>query len=180
MNEYDLIYEELCERVECGELTLEEAEIINDVAYDKYVKEANIYDKIIDKHADASDRYEEKLNKITKAKTQYDPHSREYKALDKIEDRTRGKKLHHAFNPSLNIDPYNKKWSSDGANSLRYMKKDDSDHYRQYGLQRYGGFDENNHKVYNHAERKKEWMKLHGNVGQTPEERYKAGRYDFN
>ena len=64
MNEYELIYEELCERVECGELTLEEAEIINDVAYDKYVKEANIYDKIIDKHASASDRYGEKLDKI--------------------------------------------------------------------------------------------------------------------
>ena len=39
MNEYDLIYEELCERVECGELSLEDAEIINDVAYDKYVME---------------------------------------------------------------------------------------------------------------------------------------------
>ena len=39
MNEYDLIYEELCERVECGELSLEDAEIINDVAYDRYVKE---------------------------------------------------------------------------------------------------------------------------------------------
>ena len=36
---YDAIYEELCDRVENGELTIEEAELINDVAYDKYVTE---------------------------------------------------------------------------------------------------------------------------------------------
>ena len=38
-NEYEAIYEELCDRVECGELTLEDAELINDAAYDKYVTE---------------------------------------------------------------------------------------------------------------------------------------------
>ena len=42
MYEYDLILEELNERVECGELTLEEAELINDYAYDKYVIESPV------------------------------------------------------------------------------------------------------------------------------------------
>ena len=37
---YDAIYEELCERVESGELTIEEAEMINDVAAEKYLGEA--------------------------------------------------------------------------------------------------------------------------------------------
>lgn len=39
MYEYDLILEELNERVACGELTLEEAELINDYAYEAYVIE---------------------------------------------------------------------------------------------------------------------------------------------
>ena len=39
MNTYDIIFEALCDRVESGELTLEDAEIINDLAYDRYVNE---------------------------------------------------------------------------------------------------------------------------------------------
>ena len=41
MNTYDIIYEELCNRVETGELTLEDAEVINDLAYERYVSEAS-------------------------------------------------------------------------------------------------------------------------------------------
>ena len=33
---YEEIYDELCYRVECGDLTLEEAEIINERAYDSF------------------------------------------------------------------------------------------------------------------------------------------------
>ena len=40
---YEDIYEELCYRVESGELTLEEAELINDKAYDMYMSEATRY-----------------------------------------------------------------------------------------------------------------------------------------
>lgn len=36
MTRYDIIYEELQDRVNCGMLTLEDAEVINDLAYDKY------------------------------------------------------------------------------------------------------------------------------------------------
>ena len=37
---YEEIYEELCYRVECGDLTAEEAEMVNQAAYEKYVSEA--------------------------------------------------------------------------------------------------------------------------------------------
>ena len=39
MNTYDIIFEALCNRVETGELTLEDAEVINDLAYDRYFTE---------------------------------------------------------------------------------------------------------------------------------------------
>ena len=47
MTYYKEIYDELCYRVECGELTLEEAELINEKAYDKYSTfyEANLSKK---------------------------------------------------------------------------------------------------------------------------------------
>ena len=37
---YEEIYDELCYRVECGDLTLEEAEMVNQVAYEKYFGES--------------------------------------------------------------------------------------------------------------------------------------------
>ena len=42
MNTYELIYNELCNRVESSELSLEAAESINDVAYDRYVTERRL------------------------------------------------------------------------------------------------------------------------------------------
>lgn len=42
MNNYDLIYKELCERVDSGELSLDEAEVINEAAAEKYLTEEAI------------------------------------------------------------------------------------------------------------------------------------------
>ena len=42
MNNYDLIYKELCERVDSGELSLEDAEVINEAAAEKYLTEEAI------------------------------------------------------------------------------------------------------------------------------------------
>ena len=36
MTVYDVIFEELCSRVESGVLTLEDARVINDIAYERY------------------------------------------------------------------------------------------------------------------------------------------------
>ena len=55
MNKYDLIFESLQESLDNGEITLEEAEILNDYAYDKYVEEATRLAKEI--HKLCSDDY---------------------------------------------------------------------------------------------------------------------------
>ena len=57
---YQQIYDELCERVECDELTLEEAQIINDVAAEKYLSEK--------KCDDDDDCDKKKKKKISKKK----------------------------------------------------------------------------------------------------------------
>ena len=41
MNKYDIIFEALQQKVNAGILTLEDAEILNDLAYEKYISEAN-------------------------------------------------------------------------------------------------------------------------------------------
>ena len=55
MNKYDLIFEAVQESLNNGEITLEEAEILNDYAYDKYVEEATRLAKEI--HKLCSDDY---------------------------------------------------------------------------------------------------------------------------
>ena len=51
---YDSIYEELCDRVAYGELTIEEAEMINEAAAYKYITEFK---------SDIKRHYEERLAK---------------------------------------------------------------------------------------------------------------------
>ena len=65
---YDAIYEELCERVECGELTIKEAEMINESAAEKYLTESTKSlerkaDRIYKKGMNHSKRYIKKINK---------------------------------------------------------------------------------------------------------------------
>ena len=44
MTRYNIIYEELQDRVDCGVLALEDAEVINDLAYERYVIEKELTD----------------------------------------------------------------------------------------------------------------------------------------
>ena len=46
--QYEQIYETLCLRVECGDLTLEDAEAVNEAAYEKYFGESPITEDISD------------------------------------------------------------------------------------------------------------------------------------
>ena len=59
---YQQIYDELCERVECDELTLEEAELINDVAAEKYLFEKKST-KETDDEDDDKPKKKKKINK---------------------------------------------------------------------------------------------------------------------
>lgn len=58
-NYYECVYEHLCEQVRCGNLTLEEANDVNDIAYEKYLKEET------DHNNESSD--DEKLKKQKRA-----------------------------------------------------------------------------------------------------------------
>lgn len=49
MNKYELVFESLQKSLSNGEITLEEAEVLNEYAYDKYVEEATRLSKEIDK-----------------------------------------------------------------------------------------------------------------------------------
>lgn len=49
MDKYELIFEKIQEQLEKGEITLEEAEALNDVAFNRYVTEGNAYNKALDK-----------------------------------------------------------------------------------------------------------------------------------
>ena len=42
MNMYDVMYEAICDKYEHGEITLEDAELLNDVAYEKYMEPKKI------------------------------------------------------------------------------------------------------------------------------------------
>ena len=64
---YDSIYEELCDRVECGELTIEEAEMINEAAAYKYLYEAEDVDKALETDDD-DDKKTKKSDKNIKKK----------------------------------------------------------------------------------------------------------------
>ena len=72
MNKYDLIFESLQESLDNGEITLEEAEVLNDYAYDKYVEEATRLAKEIHKlNSDdysatiGGDRYERMRDEVS-------------------------------------------------------------------------------------------------------------------
>ena len=59
---YEEIYDELCYRVECGDLTVEEAELINEKAYDMYIIEKSVRQREINR------KFSSLLNKYN-----YDP-----------------------------------------------------------------------------------------------------------
>ena len=149
---------------ECGELSLEDAEIINDVAYDRYVNEANVYDKLVDRHVDALNASQRRRQKIAGTMGDYDRDSTQYKTLNKVYTREKERGEKHKYPSSLSV-------SQGGSikvtpTELKDKRLNDTNRYSRTSN--------------DHITRKREWMKFHGNVGQTPEERYKAGRYNFN
>ena len=158
MNEYELIYEELCERVECGELSLEDAEIINDVAYDRYVTERNVYDKIVDRQAERAreyagklDRYDAiaKANRSNTVQTQINNARNKYAQKYQDENYPDSLSVQGSANPSA-IERQKFRMNSRKTRTASTMS---------------------------HIRNKQDWMQAHGNAGASPEEKYQAGRY---
>ena len=64
MRKYDIIFESLQEKVLSGELTMEDAEILNDVAYEKYGQDETEYEAITESQEDEGMTYEEYLESM--------------------------------------------------------------------------------------------------------------------
>ena len=154
MYEYDLILEELNERVECGELTLEEAELINDYAYEAYVLEGNAFNRV------AKDNYR-KFNKLDNKLTNMD------KAWMTLQPKGKAEKLWNQKMDKIKSEYSKAKYSmSDEGDDSPY---DISDIYKMSK----GDYKSDlRSRIF-----KQQWMKDHGNKGLSPEKRYTAGRY---
>lgn len=66
MTKYDLVYEVLQEQVEIGDLTIETAEYLNDVAFEMYSDEEYIEKTALDKY------YDRAVKKTSEAQKKYD------------------------------------------------------------------------------------------------------------
>ena len=61
MTKYEIIYEALQEKVNSGELTVEDAEILNDIAYERYAKDMTEYTESCDDEGMTYDEYFESM-----------------------------------------------------------------------------------------------------------------------
>lgn len=63
MSKYDIIFEELQNKVDSGELTVEDAQVLNDVAYEKYSEDDTEYEEVTESSEDDDEgvTYEEYL-----------------------------------------------------------------------------------------------------------------------
>ena len=162
MDEYNLIVEELIERVENGELTLEEAEIVNDYAYDLYaVDERSNFDRFIDGRADKIEKLRKSAYKMRDI-TQQDETPENVKAIlnrkirrnwDEIKDLSQVPGMPHS---NFNI-----------PGKIKNSKKLVTDRCMRGDTDTSGYYTDSKRKI-------KEAL---GNKGQRPEERYKAERY---
>ena len=63
MTKYEIMFEALQERVNSGELTIEDAQILNDVAYEKYADDDTEYEEVTES-SDEGVTYEEYLESM--------------------------------------------------------------------------------------------------------------------
>ena len=162
MDKYEIMVEYLQEAVDKGELSLEEANMINNAAYERYVEsedsdmitveealdlvedilftEGNAYNKYANKLQKDVNTLRDKNTKITDLlggdKARKLLGDRNEKMLRKMSDFTADSGNH--------IDKYNRK----GSNNREEQK-----------------------------DMKQTWMRHNGNIGESPEKKYVAGRY---
>ena len=165
---YDAIYEELCDRVAYGELTIEEAEMINDAAAEKYLTEGNAFNKIVNNTVDEGKKLENRIKAYDKLQddtpcdytrsgyNQYvrlnDKNERKKEELEKLKE----KRLHGS---SYSVDPFEYKKMQDKMKSVPKNNPFREDYIRRL------------------RKLKQDWMIAHGDIGKIPEKKYKSGRY---
>ena len=64
MTKYEIMFEALQERVNSGELTIEDAQILNDVAYEKYADDDTEYEEVTESSDNEGITYEEYLESM--------------------------------------------------------------------------------------------------------------------
>ena len=64
MTKYDIIFESLQEKVNSGELTVEDAQVLNDVAYEKYGDDDTEYEEVTESSDDEGVTYDEYLESM--------------------------------------------------------------------------------------------------------------------
>ena len=175
MNKYDIIFEALQEKLENGELTMEEAEALNDAAYNRYVTEANAYNKFLDKRSKAIDKKDRDIEIYSKL-LKNDGSKSDDNVAQKIgnlrNDKRKLNNNEHNACTSVKEDIENRKKAEDKVKELKrrgYSKKE-IDSANSSNLTSGTG-------VSFVRDQKKDWMRRHGDKGQSPEEKYKKDRY---
>ena len=171
MKSFEDILDNIDVLVSEGKLSEESASNIADSFYDRYVTEANAYNKAIDiykKKGLASYNQGRAIKDIAKSTPDLDDKMRNVyirtanKKFDKAEETAKKLGVNNSNRTGLSQDDVYKRTHQQGSyhgkldDESKYWVNKENDGYR--GI-------------------KKEWMANHGNTGKTPEERYKAGRY---
>ena len=157
---YDAIYEELCNRVAYGELTIEEAEMINDVAAEKYLTEGNAFNRVVNDKANKQEKINNRINAIRELRSGYDGDDKYDKFTGKMNDKIRNLRNeyeeHNIKGRKYWTHPKEYRDVQNAASKQGYLSANDRQDLRDL---------------------KQDWMYAHGNKGVRPEERYVAGRY---
>ena len=161
---YDAIYEELCNRVESGELTIEEAEMINDAAAEKYLTEGNAYNRVLNKRAKEVEQLDKRISALQKLKDNYGNSNTRSKFSDKLD-----KKILNYTSMKDDFNILGKDYLTYPAGYKELQNKTALNKFRDSKRAREGQEELRTLK--------QDWMSAHGNKGLKPEERYKAGRY---
>ena len=157
MDKYDVMFEAISELLEKGTITFEQAEALNDRAYDRYMVEANAFNKYIDKKADAADKIEKRGETFKKIADTTSSEAVARKSIQKSNEATDKAKKAAAVNKVFpNPD------CTEDARKIKKASKDSHD----------GDISSREYK-----DMKKEWMNQHGNKGTRPEDKLKANRY---
>ena len=157
MKSFEEIMDNLDTLVYEGKLSEESASNIANSFYDRYVTEANAYNK-------AADIYNKKVvGEINKGNELAD--KSKYKDEN---DPMQQHLINAALKKYRKADDTAKKL---GMTSTRYVSNNTPIKKGEYSNDDYRFANRN------YTANKKEWMRNHGNAGVSPEEKYKAGRY---
>ena len=137
MNKYEIIFESLQEQLSCGNITLEEANILNDYAYEKYIEEKTALQKRIN-----DDNKREKLEDYAQ-KRKYKYYDELYRHKDDDYNSKNKKQIERSINSIEEIlyniddnDNYQKQRITKIKNNIKEALKDGDIKYAEKEMKR--------------------------------------------